>query len=91
MSAEYTTAGWARALAITLTAAAGRGWPCHTHRVQHEGRHRAFVMTGAGLGVLICGSRRSAALRRDTDLPQVDLEADRVHRLSGLAAAEEPL
>lgn len=25
-----------------------------------------------------------AALRRDADLPQVDLEADRVHRLSGL-------
>jgi hypothetical protein len=32
-----------------------------------------------------------AALRRDADLPQVDLEADRIHGLSGLAAGEEPL
>ncbi|GAA2565664.1 hypothetical protein GCM10010398_63670 [Streptomyces fimbriatus] len=32
-----------------------------------------------------------AALWRDADLAQVDLKADRVHRLSGPAAGEEPL
>lgn len=31
-----------------------------------------------------------AALWRDADLPQVDLETARIHRLSGLAAGEEP-
>jgi hypothetical protein len=32
-----------------------------------------------------------ATLWRDADLSQVDLEADRIHGLSGLATGEEPL
>ncbi|MFD9482709.1 hypothetical protein ACFWBX_01535 [Streptomyces sp. NPDC059991] len=36
-----------------------------------------------------CGG--PAALRRDADLTQMTLEADWVHRLSGLTAGEKPL
>ncbi|WP_307847968.1 serine/threonine-protein kinase [Streptomyces durocortorensis] len=46
---------------------------------------------GRGLEDELADRGGPAALRWDADLPQVDLEADRVHRLSGLAAGEEPL
>jgi hypothetical protein len=36
-----------------------------------------------------CGG--PAALWRDANLAQVDLKADRVHRLAGLASRERPL
>lgn len=44
-----------------------------------------------GLEDELSDCRGPAALRRDADLAQVHLKADRVHRLSGPASGEEPL
>ena len=46
---------------------------------------------GRGLQDKLTDRGCSAALRRHADLAQMDLRADRVHGLSGLAAGEEPL
>lgn len=46
---------------------------------------------GRGLQDELADRGGPATLRRDADLTQMDLEADRVHRLSGLAAGEGQL
>jgi hypothetical protein len=45
-------------------------------------------MTGRGLKDELTDRGGLAALRRDADLTQVDLEADRVHGLSRLATGK---